>query len=265
MLLRDFKPQSLQGPDAANVARSARTPSVAALVVDVDRFKFFNVALQSAHGDLLLKAVAERLREFVKQGDTLARLSRDEFVLLLTNLTSGNEAAMVATMIIESFTRLIVVEERELFVTVSIGISLFPEDGDGDEMRATQTSRCIAPKTGGGCFEFYDEEVSKRAQDQVEMASAALRAERQELELHYQPCVDLNPAIRGGGPDAGRSRAQNDPPALFVPLAEEQDSSPIGEWSAERQSQAKAWQGIGSHNVRGCGQMLSSSIQPPKS
>jgi diguanylate cyclase (GGDEF)-like protein len=159
------------------IPRSVRTPErAAAMVVDVDRFKFFNDSYSNSHGDLLLKAVAERLREFVKQGDTLARISRDEFVLLFTNLTSIDEAALVATRVLEAFNRLIVVEERELFVTVSIGISLFPEDGDGDAMlRSTDAAMHRAKEHGGACFEFYAEKSSTRARERVEMASA-LRA-----------------------------------------------------------------------------------------
>jgi len=238
------------------VARSVRTPERAAtMVVDVDRFKFFNDSYGSSHGDLLLQAVAKRLREFVKQGDTLARLSRDEFVLLLTNLTSVDEAAMAATRVLDAFNRPIVVEERELFVTVSVGISLFPEDGDA-MLRKADAAMHRAKEQGGACFEFYAEELSKRARERVEMASALrLALERGELELHYQPCVDLNTGeirsvealIRWQRPGHGTI-----PPGSFIPLAEEAGLIiPIGEWALRTACvQAKAWQSMGNGNLR---------------
>jgi diguanylate cyclase (GGDEF)-like protein/PAS domain S-box-containing protein len=239
------------------VARLARTPERAAvLVVGLDRFEFFNDSYGNAHGDLLLKAVAERLGEFVKQGDTLARLG-GEFVLLLTSLASGEEAPMVATKVLELFNRLVVVEELEYFVTVSIGVSVFPEDGGGDEiLRNADATMHRARAQGGGCIEFYAEELSKRARERVEMASALRFAlERGEFELHYQPCVDLNTGeIRSvealvRWQRSGRETIQ---PGRFVPLAEETGLvTQIGEWVLRTACvQAKAWQSIGNSNLR---------------
>lgn len=240
------------------VARSARIPERAAvLVVGLDRFEFFNDSYGNAHGDLLLKAAAERLAEFVKQGDTLARLGGDEFVLLLTNLAPGDEAAMVATRILESFDRVVVVDKREHFVTVSIGVSVFPEDGDGDELlRNADATMHRAKAQGGGCFEFHAEELSKRARERVELASALRFAiERGELELHYQPCVDLDSGeirsvealIRWQRPEHGTIA-----PGLFIPLAEETGLIiAIGEWVLRTAcAQAKAWQNMGNSNLR---------------
>jgi diguanylate cyclase (GGDEF)-like protein/PAS domain S-box-containing protein len=211
----------------------------AVLCVDLDRFKQVNDTLGHAAGDRLLKDAAGRLAGCVRESDTIARLAGDEFVILLPNLENGMAAQRVAQRVTEAFTPAFQIEGQEHFVTASIGITLFPEDGSDRQvlLRNADLAMYKAKDMGRNGFQFFTQDINVRMRDRMAI-EARLRGvvQRQELVLHYQPIHDL----RSGLPVALEALLrwpQQDgstmSPALFVPLAEEIGLiREIGDWVA---------------------------------
>jgi diguanylate cyclase (GGDEF)-like protein len=236
--------------------------------VGLDRFKQINDTLGPAVGDALLRAVAVRLERIVRPGDlvgvpagtegTLSRIAGDEFSLCLTGLEPIERAARIAQRIVAAVAEPYSVEGKELFVTSSIGIARFPDDGEVLEtlLRNASTAMSHAKQEGANTFRFYSPSLNAESAERLALESRLRRAvERGELRLHYQPKVDIRTGrvvgaealLRWQHPELGLV-----PPDRFIPIAEESGlMAPLGEWALHAACrQAKAWEAAGLPLVR---------------
>jgi diguanylate cyclase (GGDEF)-like protein/PAS domain S-box-containing protein len=210
--------------------------SVSLLFVDLDHFKNVNDSLGHRVGDELLKAMAQRLSAAVRDQDTVARLGGDEFVLVLPD-TDGPGAARVVEKIMRVATDPFDIDSRELIVTPSIGIAVYPQDGaDFDALsRCADTAMYDAKQRGRSQYRFFTAELQAKSQRTLVLENALRRAlEREQLHLHYQPLV-----ATGSGTIIGveallrwnHSELGPVSPAEFIPVAENCGLIlPIGEW-----------------------------------
>jgi diguanylate cyclase (GGDEF)-like protein/PAS domain S-box-containing protein len=186
-------------------ARRYRT-TLAMLFLDLDRFKVINDTLGHNIGDLLLKSVADRLAESVRHSDSvsrpvdkeenhsLARLGGDEFTVLLTNLCDMQDAGRVARRIVEGMAKPFSIEGREIFITVSVGISIFPVDGDSVDvlLKDADIAMYHAKEEGRNNFQFYSSTLNAAASERLVLEGELRHAvEREEFVVYYQPKVDL--------------------------------------------------------------------------
>ncbi len=210
------------------LARARRSSGVlAVLFLDLDNFKVVNESLSHEAGDELLKEVADRLTQCVREVDTVARLGGDEFMVILENLTNKYDVTVVARKIIKSLALPITVESEEVFITVSLGMTIYPDDG-GDEKELTRNAELAmysAKDMGKNNFQIYDGAMNEKAIKRLHLEKRLRRAvERGELVDYYQPKVDLL-SNRVMGMEALVRWRQDDgtmaSPVDFIPLAEE--------------------------------------------
>ena len=231
------------------------TNPVAVLFVDLDRFKSINDSLGHGAGDALLIGVSERLQEAVRPGDTVARLSGDEFCVLLEDVPGAGGALHVADALLDALKPPFLLDGQETFVSASIGISLGARRGPEhktpeDLLREADVAMYGAKKYRQG-HAVYEEEMGQRSLERLRLESDLRRAvqdpARGGFELHYQPKLGLETGELTGVEALARwhhPEYGNVPPTVFVPLAEELGLIvPLGEWVLrEACRQAKAWQ-----------------------
>jgi len=226
----------------------------AVLFLDLDRFKAINDGLGHAVGNQLLQGVAKRLSAVVREVDTVARFGGDEFTVLVGDVQSSDEVAELARGIVDLFARPFPVGGRELHTRTSLGVALFPDDGDDLEslLKNADIAMYRAKARGRDSYEFYTPGLAIRAQTKLSVESGLRHAlERRALELHFQPQLDmktgrifgLEALARWPHPKIGMI-----PPDVFVPVAEESNLViALGEFVLEEAcAQARRWldQGI---------------------
>ena len=209
----------------------------AVMFVDIDRFKTINDSLGHSVGDALLREVANRLVGQLREGDTICRIGGDEFVVVLPEVKRSSDVAHVAQKVIEQLSEPVTVEEREIVVTCSIGIAVYPDDGRDAEalIRNADAAMYHAKELGRANYQFFTEQMNQAASRRLQLESDLRRAVgKGELRVHFQPIVDAaggriaayEALARWQHPQRGLVR-----PAEFIQLAEETGIIlKIGEW-----------------------------------
>ena len=227
---------------------------IVVLFLDLDRFKNINDSLGHEFGDAVLKEMSSRLHTSLREEDTVARLGGDEFVVMLRGLESSEMAGVTATTVAEKIvdivSRPVVLDDHEIRMTTSIGISVYPTDAEDINtlLRNADSAMYHAKDLGRGNFQFYSEELNAAANYRLQMETKLHRAiEKEEFELHYQPKIDsrtqkvisCEALIRWTDLDGTRVE-----PSKFISVAEDIGlTTVIGEWALKKaSSQAKAWQ-----------------------
>jgi len=226
-----------------------REAHIAVLYLDLDHFKDVNDALGHQAGDVLLQLVTQRLEKCVRSEDTLARVGGDEFVIMLNDISSSEDAAMVAEKILEEVALPMQFGEDELRVTPSIGISMCPQDGRDvqDLLKFADAALYQAKQAGRSTYKLYTEALHQKAVERLNIERLLRKAiELEEFELYYQPQINMvtgeivgcEALIRWNHPGMGQVQ-----PARFIPVAEHSGLiSQIGEWvMREACRQAKRW------------------------
>lgn len=241
---------------AVDVA-AVKKQKIALIFLDLDRFKIINDSLGHGVGDELLVEVATRLQQCVRHGDTVARLGGDEFVILLPYLLDADDIRHIADKVLNVIKKPVHVDEHELYVSTSMGISIYPEDGNDAEtlMKNADASMYRAKEHGGSNYVFYSHGLDNISKEKLTLENEMHRAlERDEFEVHYQPKVDLKNRQIVGAEALVRWRHPDGTlwsPDKFIPAAEDTDLIlPIGNRVLEEAcKQNIIWQKHGINNL----------------
>ncbi len=234
--------------------RAQREKKCAAILfLDLDRFKNINDSLGHPVGDVLLKKAASRISEMVRKEDTVARLGGDEFIVLIEEIEGAKEAAFLAEKVLSAFNKPFVIKERELHLTVSVGISLYPQDGvdSATLVKNADAAMYRAKEEGRNDYEFYTTALTTAVFERLTMENALRHAlDNNELVLYYQPqhslktgkIIGAEALIRWRHPEMGLIA-----PTKFIPLAEESGLIvSIGKWVMRVASrQMQDWLDVG--------------------
>lgn len=223
---------------ASDIVKSVEAQQNGALIfIDLDNFKIINDTFGHSTGDILLQKTAEKLCRICPGKNNIIRLGGDEFIIVLNNINSVQEVEQVAKKLIDSFNEPFNLEELVVTSTLSIGICLFPKDGEdlGTLLKNADTAMYKSKNAGRNSFAFYDESMSKNLIDRINLETNLKSAlKNNEFKLYYQPQLDLltgkitglEALIRWDNPQLGRV-----PPDKFISAAEEMGLIiPIGEW-----------------------------------
>jgi diguanylate cyclase (GGDEF)-like protein/PAS domain S-box-containing protein len=222
---------------------------LAILYLDLDRFKVINDGFGHPFGDAVIRAVGERLKAVVRDGDTVARQSGDEFLLLLNDLRKSADVYVVAQKALDAFAKPLALQGREVHVAASIGISVYPQDGQTADALIENADAAMyrAKKLGGNTCQFFTREMSDETKRRVDLETQLrLAIARNQLHLAYQPKVEVasgriigcEALLRWTHPALGPIS-----PAQFIPIAEESGQIvPIGDWVLRTAAaQNKTW------------------------
>jgi diguanylate cyclase (GGDEF)-like protein/PAS domain S-box-containing protein len=211
--------------------------SIALLYIDLDRFKNINDTLGIQMGNALLKVVAEQLGKLLRSGDSLARMGGDEFSILLEEQVTPQGVSIIAERIVAFFEHPIVVMDQEIYITASIGISLYPEDSDTAEALLSQADLAMfkAKELGRNTWQFFEKSIRQNVSERLQLENSLRHAlQRHELDVYYQPQIDIvndklvgvEALVRWNHPEFGLLL-----PDRFIPLAEDMGIiTSVGAW-----------------------------------
>lgn len=230
---------------------------VALLFLDLDRFKHINDSMGHHVGDLLLKAVARRLQNAVRDGDTVARLGGDEFTIILEGVAKTKAATLISEKVLRAFQTPFLLDDKTLTISTSIGISLYPNDADNADslIKFADTAMYHAKSSGRNNFQFYTSKLNEIATRHVQLESGLKEAiQRNELSLVYQPKFCLKDGSLTGIEALLRwYHTELGPisPVEFIPLAEETGIiTQIGHWVINQACQQLAeWNSLGFNGI----------------
>lgn len=213
--------------DQAIIKAKRNDNKVALVFIDVDKFKHINDSLGHLVGDKVLRIVAERLGSSIRRGDTLARLSGDEFTMIIEELSDAQHLVALAQKLLSLMREPMYIDDHELYLSLSIGVSIYPDDAMNamELLKYADTAMYKAKEGGRNNFQFYSSEMTEHALERMMMKTSIKQAiEKDEFIVHYQPQMDvlsgkivgLEALVRWQHPEMGLLL-----PGAFIPLAEE--------------------------------------------